>query len=228
LTTGRNAGYTPFPHVQHTRPLERHPGLMHVPRPRTLGLPSRFQSFRPGQFEAATQISRSSCRTTVVNAPTGVGKSLIYSASSALMGLRTLVLVRTKALQDQNLEGLGEFLYDIRGHGNYPCAVGRADDGEFECSAALGECPYRDRDVPQARAAERVQTNYAHWLALARAGDPDRLGKFDLIVLDEGHNAHDEVTNHLGITVAPRWVEGLLGIKREVPGDPEVREPIET
>jgi Rad3-related DNA helicase len=197
---------------------------MHVPRPRTLGLPPHFETFRPHQFETADRIARSAHRTTVVNAPTGVGKSLIYSTSSALLGLRTLVLVRTKALQDQNLAGLGGFLHDIRGHGNYPCAIGRVDDGDggFECSAPPGECGYRDRDVPLAQQAERVQTNYAHWLSLAQAGDPDRLGKFDLLVLDEGHNAHDEVTNHLTITILPQQVSRLLGLKT-----PGVKEPVD-
>ena len=72
--------------------------------PSELGLPEKFQTFRPGQEESALKIVGSDKRFTLLDAPTGSGKSLMYMTAAMLAGGRSLVLVGTKGLQSQILD----------------------------------------------------------------------------------------------------------------------------
>lgn len=196
--------------------------------PRDLSLPPRFSSFRPYQAETILRLCQSSQRFIGLNAPTGAGKSLTCLSYAILSGARVLILVGTKSLEDQYIPDvlpLGGF--DIRGHSNYSCAVRSFDDvtgemSDFECSAKrMGtDCKWR-LDIEIAKSRQIVISNYANWFQFVKVGDPDRIGKFDLLVVDEADTVHSSLVDHVSIHLyervlsrfADRWPAVDSGIK---------------
>src|SRR5580693_5574525 len=93
-----------------------------LPEPSALGLPARFESWRPGQEDAALRAVESPKRFVVLCMPCGTGKSLAYLAAAMLSGERTAFLTSTRGLQSQLKTDFSESgLWDIRGQNNYPC-----------------------------------------------------------------------------------------------------------
>lgn len=75
-----------------------------------------------------------------------------------------------------------------------------------------GKCHYFSA-VAAAAQSKVVITNYAYWMAVNQRADVDErkgLGKFDLLVLDEAHDAPEQLGNYLGVEVTMNQVEGLL------------------
>jgi len=194
--------------------------------PSELGLPSKFEGFRDGQLEIAAELSSADKRFVLLSAPTGSGKTIIYMTLARLLEARTLVLVGTKGLQDQIVADFDEMgVVDQRGQGNYPC-LALEDGGEMYGTAPLSmcdrgpckvgvECGLKERGCEyfdaqrRSRQAQVVVTNYAYWLALGAWSDPAALGQFDLLVLDEAHNAPDWVTRSASAEVGRREVQEL-------------------
>ena len=181
--------------------------------PADLGLPGKFTSFRTGQLEAAIQIGSSGKRFVAHSMPTGAGKSIIYVAVSSMLDCRTLIATGTKGLQEQ-LAGDFPGIRDIRGQTNYPCkllydrklkgscADGPCHDGErCELHPMMGNlagCAFYDA-ARAARAARVVVTNYDFWMSVHRYMEPDLLGRFDLLVLDEAHDAPNKLADFMTI-----------------------------
>jgi len=129
---------------------------------------------------------------------------------------------------------------DLRGHRNYPCAsagpeaaahdsLDDPDDEDVECDEIDGLSlyggGYPDHLLPgkwvdesltgyacvhklkMAEAAEApiVVTNYSKWFSSA-----DRLGEFDLLVVDEAHSAVDKVVEAVAVRLNWRAVRVLL------------------
>jgi ATP-dependent DNA helicase DinG len=202
--------------------------MSEYPPPTAFGLPAKFTSWRKEQLQAIERSAQSSKRFVCHALPTGSGKSLVGVALGKMLGRRIAYLTSTKGLQRQ-LEGdFGESgLVDIRGQGNYRCALLR-DDGHTgacdhgPCHAGFG-CEYRDggcyyyEAVGRARSAEMVVTNYKYWVMLHRATnkkgeDTFPLGKFDMLILDEVHDAPDELSEALTFSISRQDAEGLLGM----------------
>jgi ATP-dependent DNA helicase DinG len=201
-----------------------------LPTPASLGLPSKFDAWRPGQAEAVLKALDSTKRFVVLGMPTGFGKSLVYLACGALSGEPTIFLTSTKGLQNQLVEDFGESgLVDIRGMGNYPCKeaanelFGRdnrapaCDEGPclagWKCPLAEDGCSYFDaRRI--AAASPLTVTNYSYWMAVNADSGPDKkrpLAERGRLVLDEAHAAIDELGDFLAIEVGHWEVEGVLG-----------------
>jgi Rad3-related DNA helicase len=137
----------------------------------------------------------------VLDAPTGTGKSLVDIAFGTSQAMRFAYLTANRALQDQVMDQHGDIgLVDVRGMDNYPCyemppkpqntcARGPCLDG-FACPLMFGGCSYFDR-VRDARKADRINTNYSMWMT------SEGLGQRDLLILDEAHEAAEQVGNHL-------------------------------
>jgi Rad3-related DNA helicase len=97
-----------------------------------------------------------------------------------------------------------------------PCHLG------MSCKLRNGGCHYYDA-VRAAEEADLVVTNYAFWLAINEYrkrterddfGDKieiEGIGKFDLLVLDEAHDAPEALSSFLTVTLTQEDVEGLLG-----------------
>jgi len=197
--------------------------LTHGVYPSDFGFdPESFPSYRPGQLETATMIadhltSNSGFTVAGLCAPTGSGKGLIYETARVLMEARGLSCTISKGLQTQ-LER--DFAYSgmqgIIGHSNYPCASAsyNRDTGEledFECDGKRrnSTCYYRER-IETCLSASSVDTNTAHRVTLGKA-DPGRLGKFDLLVLDEAHLVRDNLCGLLTVSIPARRVSWALG-----------------
>lgn len=198
--------------------------------PSDLGLPPRFTKYRRGQDTISLDLAASESRFLPLCASTGSGKSIINLSVSRLLSARTLFLVSTKALQSQLLADFQSIgLYGIEGHTNYSCAETRYDDSgdllDLECYGRRsgGDCLYYQA-VDHALKSDMVVTNYAHWVTLAKSEDADRLGKFDLIVLDEAHSVLDLLTDLLSVKLLHRTIETLLD--RELPSATDSIEPI--
>lgn len=208
------------------------PSTNTLPPPEALGLPAKFDAWRPGQAEAVLRALDSDKRFVVLGMPTGFGKSLVYLTVGHLGGDPTVFLTSTKGLQNQLIDDFSESgLVDIRGMSNYPCK--EANDGQlfrpserrvacdegpclagWKCSLAENGCDYFDSQRA-ARASSLTVTNYAYWLAVGGNGqDPAGkpvLGKRGRLVLDEAHAAIDELGDYLAIEVGHWEVEGVLG-----------------
>lgn len=200
-------------------------------KPADLGLPPHLTSFRsyPGfdQYQTAKTLANSTRRVRILNAATGSGKSVTYSAAAALLhstgsSSRHLVLVGTKDLQHQlHSDRLVKAL--VYSHRNYPCAshipADDGDDPEFTCAVPRSRCGYV-YDIDLANRSNSVVTNYAFWMSLARFSDPNHwLGEFDLLVLDEAHNAPDLLSRALTIELTPNRLHTVF--VRGVPELPE-------
>lgn len=160
---------------------------------------TRFKSLRAEQEFAVNSYLTSDKSTWLGELPTGIGKSLIGWIIGKSTG-RTLILTATKGQMDQyerDFESAG--LVDLRGMGNYPCralpAPLRCDSGPClegdACIWRQSGCAYYDRETA-AGTRQMVLSNYSKWFTY-----PD-LGKFDLIVCDEGHDVASEVTKNAG------------------------------
>lgn len=189
--------------------------------PVSIGLPAKFPEFRsyPGfsQWETASQIAGSDSRYVGVCAPPGVGKSVLaMTASRILDATRTLYLTANKPLQNQLIADFSDCdlrLFNLTGHSSYPCTDKLYDDSGdlagMECSEGRESCGYW-RDVEIALSRTHVCSNYANWISIAKCGDPDRFGKFDLIILDEAHNLESLLCDQLAIKFSRRTVWELI------------------
>ena len=156
------------------------------------------------------------------------GKSLAYLAAAQLSGERTAFLTSTRGLQNQLEKDFGDSgLLDVRGQNNYPClykANGRtitlrdvqtdfADEikcdegpchGGVRCELKESGCVYFDR-VKLARQVTLVSTNYSYWMHQMEHGGG--LGAFGMLVLDEAHDALDQLSNYLAVELFPSDLE---------------------
>lgn len=171
----------------------------------------------------------------VSSQPTGAGKSAFYMGVSRLIGSRrTLILTATKNLQQQLVRDFGSMgVVEVKGQNNYPClAVQRptglpdgigglhgmapenaaCDDGPchagVECELKQKGCRYFDQ-VRLAYNAEIVVTNYSYWMHCNRFGDAP-IGCFDLLVLDEAHDAPDKLAEFVSIYLGASELRDLL------------------
>lgn len=205
-----------------------------LPPPPTLGLPAHFSEWRPGQADAIMHLAEAEKPVTVLNLPTGVGKSLIYFAWQALSEARTLFLTATRGLQDQLGRDFEAFqIRDIRGAGNYVClplldrskltrediaARGRVPSylgcdqgpcrGGMDCILRLGGCDYYDA-VRRAQNGARITSNYSYAMH-QRAYADGILGSFDAMVCDEAHAIDSEISRFLSTTILLSEVRRFL------------------
>jgi Rad3-related DNA helicase len=149
----------------------------------------------------------------LLNAPTGLGKSLIaiglhrvqYDVSRPL-ARRMLILTSTKALQQQIVRDFPDIVMEIKGKANYHCKrfpptydIG-CDKGPcnwgVSCSLKEKGCDYFDR-VRMARTSPCVVTNYSYWIYNNKQEGRDEpgIGRFDTIVCDEAHDAPEKVAD---------------------------------
>lgn len=182
--------------------------------PSTLGLsPEKFPSFRPIQGQGLNYALDTDCRFKAFDMPTGSGKSLFYVAYALLTGSRVLILTGTKALQDQLLRDFASVgAVDIRGRNNYTCTTYswlNCEEGAIAgCRACNGGSNTYGSRVAEAREAPIVVTNYTYYMLSSLYGEG--LGKFDLLVLDEAHNAADQVCDCASIHITAHEMFRLL------------------
>lgn len=201
-----------------------------LPPPCDIGLPARFQAWRPGQVEAIEFAIDDPRRFKGLVLPTGAGKSAIYMTIPRLTGWRTVVLTSTKALQRQLAsEFEDETTALMQGQRNYECVAvqpGRELANSFgsanswalmvdqgpchsgvSCSLMENGCGYYDA-IRAVMKADIVITNYAWWFTLLMNSKVTL--RPDLLVLDEAHAAPDALADALGATLKCAEVREFL------------------
>ncbi len=175
---------------------------MHGVSPADLGLPPKFQSFRDQQT-AMIDNGLASTRRFVAHAmPTGAGKSAAAIAEARYRGARVCVLTSTKALQNQYLDDFSPAgLRSVKGRANFQCLnrPGMSCEDGGHCGCTNSQCPYKHQHTA-AKESGMVVTNYAYWCAINQFGEG--LGTFDLLVLDEAHDAPDEVSSQMSVALS--------------------------
>lgn len=190
------------------------------------------------QVDAVLAAVNCNKRFIVQGAPTGFGKSLVYVSQGLLTDSRTVILTSTKALQSQVYSDFAESgLVEIKGLNAYECIEGRpsgrfgdyrregyrADRGmpmacdEAPCQSGAF-CPSRDGGCLYYDAYRRanllstklIVTNYAYWMSINKFGEGiDNVG---LLVLDEAHNAIDELGGFIGTEIRQSDIESVLPV----------------
>jgi Rad3-related DNA helicase len=189
-----------------------------VDEPSALGLP--YAAWRPGQRLAIRTAQYPRTSHTVINAPTGAGKSTVAAALPKLdPRARHVILTATKPLQDQYGEGF-DFLVDLRGMSNYPCRAAKeelrawfprrrgvigCDEGPCHagvtCSLREEGCDYFDARRAFVASGSGL-TNYDAWISNRRwGGAASPLGVADRLVCDEAHDLPDKLMTACAITV---------------------------
>lgn len=206
--------------------------------PTDLGLPAKFGTWRRGQEDTVIAAASSEKRFYMLSMPTGGGKSAVYMGVSKMLDARALVLTGTKGLQAQLI---GDFksmgLVEVKGQSNYKCikdSVGAGyanmvmcNDGSchsgVECHLRNNGCLYYDA-VRVGAKSQLVVANYAYWMTMNRYSDPEALGKFDLLILDEAHAAPEFLAEFCTIEIDRSELHALLDM--ELPPVNEDREVI--
>lgn len=190
--------------------------IQSLPSPADIGLPGKFKSFRPEQLMAYSVLSDSECKFQLLNMGTGTGKSLSYFNYAYLSGKRTVILTANKGLQDQAMEDFRSCgLVDVRGRGNYTCQLHPSLTCEVGHHSKCGydrttQCPYTYA-VERARASQYVVTNYKYYMLMLKHAREDMgLGKFDLMICDEGHAIEQEVCSAASKEITDHHVRTML------------------
>lgn len=189
-----------------------------MPPPEVFGLPEKFQEWRPDQEKAITHFTECDSRFILSIMPTGSGKSLVYMTAALLHPGRSVILTSTKGLQKQlELDFARDLgLVKVMGKNAYKCKFIPTLTGDYApCNFGL-KCMYKDFGCPyyakirEAERADIVVTNYAFW----HSNDPDgpqkyKIGKFDLLICDESHNAVNHLLDALSVHLTKKRIEKL-------------------
>lgn len=188
--------------------------------PSDLGLPSKFSSWRLGQFEQIEEMNSLPHRFLALSAPTGRGKSIMGMSVAILDGGRCVYATSTKALQDQLTRDFGEMgLFDIRGRQNYRCTYNTdCHQGRLMGCEEKESCPasYARKKWLQSRLSV---SNYDFLLASTIHGEG--MGEVSLLILDEAHNAIQELSDAIEIHLPHHPYESLY---RHFGCHPDIRE----
>ena len=174
--------------------------------PREYGLP--HDEYRPGQERAITELVETTPArgVTLVEAPTGSGKTSFAAANSTRA--RVMSLVKTKMLQIANY---GEaYRFDVLyGRSNYACAhpmgsVLGLTANECLHSDNMFKCEYRDRcqymlNRAAVQASSMSSLNYALYLTALWTKENDFAP--EVLYLDECHLIPDTVLDFVGTTI---------------------------
>lgn len=183
--------------------------------PFSLGLPSKFSEWRPGQRQAINDILAAKERFFAQIAPTGIGKSLIYMAASRLVEGRVCILTSTKPLMGQLIKDFSSIgLVEIKGRNNYPCLQDSYLAPDDSICSLLSceyktECPYKEAIVA-ARSSDLVVTNYHFWMTAKEA-----LGGFSWLIMDEAHLSTHSIEDHLTVVVDLKLFSAILRVNVE-------------
>lgn len=177
--------------------------------------------------------------------PTGSGKSGVALAIQALTRWRTVIATATKGLMGQyssDTAGGRYPLVDLMGKANYDCVGGVGADNceegrDAHCNLIMGSrefgalytrtvdstrgrllsgmalpmpsCNY-DRRRMEMMLSPCVVTNYALWL-YSRLG----WGNVDCLILDEGHEAMNQLANFISVRLYQKELKEYLGCEHD-------------
>ena len=178
----------------------------------------------------------------VLDAPTGVGKTLIGETVRRLLEARALYVCTTKSLQDQFLRDF-DYAKVIKGRGNYPTelfphrfnSAQTWSEAHVSCDDCTGDdscgwcthkssCPYEIAKIA-ARRADVAVLNTSYFLSeVNRPTSPDKppsFTKWPLVIFDEADTLERELMSHVTADVSNRRMQryGLTEPKKTVEED---------
>ena len=184
-------------------------------RPSDLGLPPKFEEFRPHQLEVAAKVANDTHYAFLLEAATGTGKTIISATSQKLMNSRAVHLVDTKQLQDQILSDFPE-ARTLKGRSSYVClkypnsfpsisAELCTNSRETPCDYT-SQCPYKVAKRA-ALSAPLAVLNIAYFLT-----ESNYVGSFadaGYLIADECDQVEDELMSFIQLVVTARQLERL-------------------
>ena len=189
-------------------------------KPTDLGLPQKFSDWRSEQYRAFVGAAGCDKYAYLIDAPTGIGKSLVAAAIQKLHGKTHVYLVNTKQLQDQILKDF-PYAKTMKGRVNYPCARFPKQFPEVtanDCTSTTNfpcelreACPYI-RAKMVALHAELAVLNYTYFLYECNfVGGEDRQSFSNIgpVICDEVDALEDELMSYTSLTVTAKQLEHL-------------------
>lgn len=194
-------------------------------------------TLRPQQYEALsavwTELYDKDHRVCFLEAPTGVGKSIVELAlcryAASISGDDSYIVTPQRVLQDQMRGWNG--LRIMKGKGSYPCTLVQSTSAanapcnvtpavrEEHTECRVGNCPYFTA-LEAAKSAQTVVHNYASLMAQAHIGK--HFGPRGLMCLDEGHTAVNWIRNYMSCEFEPN---DLLAVTSEKAPRPKMFVP---
>jgi Rad3-related DNA helicase len=188
---------------------------LRVPSPQEIGLPERFEKWRPEQEDCLRMLLSRTDRVKAPAAPVGFGKTVVAVAYALLTRRTTCFVTESRGLQDQYYETFKDCgMVDLRGRRNYEChmrpdytcqegyVAGCPHKGSMSCPSSLAET--------RAATSRLVVTNYDKWTSSGKFGRG--MDHFEQVIFDEGHEAPAAVERAMSITLHYKEVEDGLGI----------------
>lgn len=182
--------------------------------PGELSLP--FNEWRDGQYELLTKLVCGDTPYTLLEAPTGLGKSGLALALGRLLDGPRIVLVGTKQLQDQYQASFSPLLLSAKGRGNFTCNIDRSKTADEAKCVVGAKCPRKGTDKCDyyqqknaAVAADEIVLNYPYWLSLANYAHT--FTEPTLLICDEAHLLEEELRRFASATLR-RSAYGTLGL----------------
>lgn len=179
--------------------------------------PDWCESFRPGQEAIARQAIdhfRNGIKVVFIDAPTGVGKTLIAEAVRRALGVSATYICTTKSLQSQFLEAFPESVV-LKGRSNYP-AIYAPELSALDCTHTATDdcgicdfesCPYQVAKST-ALASRLAVLNTAYWLNIT-----NHVGLFSdrpLTIVDEGDTLTESLLcDFAGVTIPAKLIAAL-------------------
>ena len=173
-----------------------------------------FPTANPGQLETcveAVRLFESGVKHVVVQAPTGIGKSVIATTVHRMMrrlksGHRTTIITATRGLQDQYSED-DKLIHDLKGKTNYSCPIQRGPYNSGSCRSAVKQgrcrkniqCPYVIARRKWCDIAELRSTNNSFQIEACPSICMEEKNRANLIIADECHELDDHIINHTTI-----------------------------
>ena len=170
-----------------------------------------FRKYQKRTIEMMAELFDSGVKCILLEAPVGSGKSLINTTFArywrSFYTTPQLTLI-TQILNDKNL---GKYFRDIKGRRNYVCAhdpFATVENGLckrmkwFKCDKEV-ECEYFKRKM-ECREWSTVITSAAYLILEGRWEESESyLGNRELLIVDEGHNIAELVSDYISITLSP-------------------------
>lgn len=191
----------------------------HRKTPQELGLPEKFKDWWPGQWETIVEVRDSLKKVYLLDAPTGVGKTVIGVGVHRLSGKRCIYITRTKQLQSQiDFPGIVKVMM---GRENYPCLKHPGDFHLGESSnytaanctdSKKNPCELKDK-CPYFLAKEEALTsplavlNTSYYLT--EVNGPGKFSGAELLVVDEVDSLEDELMNYIQFSVTEKQLKRL-------------------
>lgn len=183
--------------------------------PIDFNLPQKFNEYRNGQLEVAAKISTTGRYCFMLDAPTGIGKSLIAATTQRLMNKKLVYLCTTKQLQDQLISDF-PYARTLKGRNNYPCLKYKNMYPQIsaeECSHAesnpceqQGACPYAIAKR-EAIASPLAVLNMSYFLT--EANYVGTFSDLEMLVVDEADTLEDHLMSFVDVTITQKQLDQL-------------------